>query len=83
MSHSLMVRYGMSVLKGVSKQHNITKFVLYNWAHWNDLGRREDLLQDMLSRLPPDERDMFTTGEYTNKYGGTFPCIQLSSSSEY
>ena len=71
-----MIRFGMSVLKGLSKQHNIVEFVLYDW-----IGR-ENLLKDMLSRLPPVERDMFRTGEYT-EYGGTFPCIRLSPSSEY
>ena len=67
----------MSVLNSVSKQRNIAEFVLY------DLGWRKDLLQDVLSRLLPDERDTFTIGEYTNKYGITCPCIRLSSSSEY
>ena len=67
----------MSVLKGVSKQHNIAEFVLYDW------GRMKHLLQDMLSRLPPDERDLFTTGRYTNEHGDTYPCIRLSPSSEY
>ena len=67
----------MSVLKDVSKQHNMLQFVLY------DLGWRKDLLRDMLSRLPADERDMFTTGRYTDERGDTFPCIRLSPSSEY
>ena len=67
----------MSVLKGVSKQHNIAEFVLYKSSE------KGDLLQDMLSRLSPDERDMFTTGEYTDERGATFPCIHLSPSSEY
>ena len=71
-----MTRYGMSVLKGLSKQHNIVEFVLYDWD-W-----RTVVFQDMLSRLPPDERDMFTTGRYT-KYDRTYPCIRLSPSSEY
>ena len=71
----------MSVLKGLSKQHNITEFVLYNWSEKGDAqGMRENLFQDMLSRLSPDERDMFTTGEYTNEYGRTLPCIRLSPS---
>ena len=67
----------MSVLKGVSKQHNKAEFVLFDWY------RRKHLLKDMLSQLPPDERDVFTTGEYTNKYGHTYPCIRLSPSSKY
>ena len=67
----------MSVLKGLSKQHNIVEFVLFN------RNRREDLLQDMLSRLPPDERDMFTTGEYTDEDGRILLCTCLSPSSEY
>ena len=71
-----MVRIGLSVLKSLSKLHNIAEFVLY------DLGKREHLFQDMLSRLPPIERDMFTTGEYTDEYGLTYPCICLSPSSE-
>ena len=66
----------MSVLKGLSKQHNIIEFVLY------DLVRRKDLLKDMLSRLLPNERDMFTTGEYNDERGRTFPSICLSPSSE-
>ena len=74
MSDLLRVKFGMAVLKGVSKQHNIAEFVLFDWY------RSEDLLQDMLSRLPPDERDMFTTGKYTDEYVATYPCIQLSSS---
>ena len=76
-SHSLMLRYGISVLKFLSKQHNIAEFVLFDWHS------RKHLLQDMLSRLPPDERDMFTTGECTNEHGNTYPCIRLSPSSEY
>ena len=67
----------MSVLKGLSIKHNIVEFVLY------DMGRRIHLLQDMLSRLPLDEREMFTTGEYTDEHDDTFPCIRLSPSSEY
>ena len=67
----------MSVLKGLSKQHNIAEFVLYDW------DRRTHLPQDMLSRLTPDERDMFTIGEYTTEYSYIYPCIRLSPSSEY
>ena len=67
----------MSVLKVLSKQHNIAEFVLYDW------DGRERLLQDMLSGLPPDERDMFITGEYTDEYRYIYPCIRLSPSSEY
>ena len=67
----------MSVLKGLSKQHNITEFVLYKW------GEQANLLKDMLSKLPPDERGIFTTGKYTNECGLTYPCICLSPSSEY
>ena len=71
------MRLGMSVLKGILKQHNMVEFVLYDWY------RREDLLQDMLLRLPHDERDMFTTRRYTYEHGRTFPCICLSTSGEY
>ena len=76
MSDSLRVRLGMSVLKVLSKQHNIVEFVMY------DCNGRKHLLQDILSRLPPDERDMFTTGEYI-EHGNTYHCICLSPSSEY
>ena len=74
-----MIRYGMTVLKGVLKQHNIVEFILYDW-----MGR-EGLLRDMLSVLPRDKRDMFTTRGYTDERGYTYPCICLSpySSSEY
>ena len=72
-----MIRFGVSVLNGLSKQHNIVELILYDWT-W-----RESLLQDMLSSLPPEERDMFITGKYTDERGNTFPCIRLSPSSEY
>ena len=72
-----MFKFGVHVLKGISKKNSIGDFVLYN------RGRREELLTEMLTRLTPDESSRFSIGQYTDDGGDTFPCIRLSPSSEY
>ena len=59
------------------KTNSIAELVLCDW------DGRVHLLQNILERLPLVERDMFTTGRYTNENGSTIPCIFLSPSSEY
>ena len=72
-----MFKFGMHVLKVISKNNGIGDFVLYDW------GEREKLLTEMLTRLTPDETSRFSIGQYTHVDGDTFPCICLSPSSEY
>ena len=72
-----MLTFGLSVLKSIAKNQTIEEFVLYS------MGERDSVLHDMLGRLTPDQRTRLTTGKYTHKYGGTFPCIRLSASGEY
>ena len=67
----------MSVLKSISTNKRVTEFLLY------DSSYRSQVLQFILGRLTTDVQSQFTTGEYTNEGGRTFPCIRLSASSEY
>ena len=71
-----MLKFGMHILKGISKKNSIGDFVLY------DCGERGELLTEMLTRLTPDESSRFSIGQYT-AHGHTYPCIRLSPSSEY
>ena len=82
-----MVEFGVSVLKVISGNKNLTHFVLYN----RDM--RDHLLRSIIDRLPTDEQrqfiiDQYTTkyrhtiGKYTTKYGSTYPCISRSASGE-
>ena len=71
-----MFKFGMHILKGISKKSSISDFVLYNW------DERVELLTEMLTRLTPDESSRFSVGQYTEG-GPTYPCIRLSPSSEY
>ena len=71
-----MLKFGMHILKGISKKNSIGDFVLY------DCGERGELLTEMLTRLAPDESSRFSIGQYT-AHDDTFPCICLSPSSEY
>ena len=77
MSLSLSVEFGVSALKGISANDHITDFVLYNY------GNRDQVLPIILGRLSTDVRSQFTTGEYTDEDGDTYPCIRLSASGEY
>ena len=70
-----MLKFGLHILKGISKKNNIDDFLLY------DRGRRTELLAEMLTRLTPDESSRFSIEQYT--CGHTVPCIRLSPSSEY
>ena len=71
-----MLKFGMHILKVISKKNSIGDFVLYDW------DKRGELLTEMLTRLIPDESNRFSIGQYT-VYNSTFPCIRLSPSSEY
>ena len=70
-----MLKFGINVLKVISKKNSIGDFVLCDW------GKRGELLTEMLTRLTPDESSRFSVGQYTD--GNTYPCIRLSPSSEY
>ena len=70
-----MVEFGVSVLKGISGNNNLTHFVLY------DCDKRDHLLRFIIDRLPTDEQRQFIIDEYTTVYG-TFPCISRSASGE-
>ena len=78
MPDSLNFKFGVHVLKDISKKNSIGDFVLYN-----DCGERVGLLTEMLTRLTPDESSRFSIGQYTDEYGNIYPCIRLSPSSEY
>ena len=69
-----MLKFGMHILKGISKKNSICDFVLL------DLGKRGELLTEMLTRLTPDESSRFSV-EHGD--GGMYPCIRLIPSSEY
>ena len=71
-----MLKFGIHILKVISKKNSISDFVLY------DVDKRGELLTEMLTRLTPDESSRFSTGQPYNN-GGTLPCIRLSPSSEY
>ena len=70
-----MVESGVSFLKVVARKQSITKFVLY------DKKKREAKLQDILSSIIPNEKRRFKTGECRDGQR-SYPCIQLSPSSE-
>ena len=71
-----MLKFGMHILKGISKNNSIGDFVLLGF------GERRELLTEMLKRVTPDESSRFSVGQYTEG-GPTYPCIRLSPSSEY
>ena len=71
------MEFGVSALKGILANEHVTDFILYDW------DRRDQVLQDILGRLSTDVQSQFTTGEYTDEGGGTYPCIRLSASGEY
>ena len=77
MPDSLILRFGLSVLKTIAKNHIVEEFALLGQ------GRRDSVIRDMLDRLTPDQRVSFTTGKYTDETHLTFPCIHLSASGEY
>ena len=74
MSDSLVVEFGVSVLKGISGNKHTAHFVLYG------RGKGVHLLHSIIYRLPTDEQ--FIIDEYTTKYGHTYPCISRSASGE-
>ena len=71
------MEFGVSALKGIVANQHVIEFVLY------DYGERDQVLQNILGRLTTDVQSQFTTGEYTDEDGDTFPCILLSASGEY
>ena len=75
MPDKLMLKFGMLILKSISKKNSLGDFVLY------DFFDRRELLTEMLMRLTPDESSRFSIGQYT-ALGPTYPCIHLSPSSE-
>ena len=60
MSDSLMVEFGVSVLKGVSGNKHTSHFVLH------DQRRRDHLLHSIIDRLPTDVQRQFIIDEYTD-----------------
>ena len=72
-----MVEFGVSVLKGISGNTNLTHFVLYNCN-----GKRDHPLRSIIDRLPVDVQRQLIIDEYTDKYGDTYPCISRSASGE-
>ena len=73
----LVVEFGVSVLKGISGNNNLTHFVLY------DCDKRDHLLRSIIDRLPIDEQRLFIIDQYP-KYEDedTYPCISRSASGE-
>ena len=70
-----MLKFGIHVLKVISKKNSIGDFVLY------DRCKRVELLTEMLTRLTPDESSRFSIGQCTDGRD-TYPFIRLSPSSE-
>ena len=64
------MRFGVSVLNGISANKHIIDFVLYK-------ERGYDVLHSILEALPTDVSRRFTTGVYD-----TYPCITLPPSGE-
>ena len=62
MSDSLVVEFGVSVLKGISGNKHTAHFVLYG------RGKRVHLFHSIIDRLPTDEQRQFIIDEYTTKY---------------
>ena len=76
MSDSLMVEFGVSVLKGISGNKHTSHFVLYG------RGKGVHLFHSIIDRLPTDDQRQFIIDEYTTMYGNTYPCISRSASGE-
>ena len=70
---ALAVRFGVSVLNGISANKHVMDFVLFSY----NLERSVHILQSILKTLPTDVRTRFTTGMYSS-----YPCIHLTASSE-
>ena len=70
-----MVRFGMSLLKGVSERLPLEMIAMY------DQGNRRGLMDDIPAGLSPDERNKFTVRD--GKDDDTNPRILLSLPSEY
>ena len=68
-----MVEFGVSVLKGITGNNNLTHFVLYNG--------RDHLLRSIIGRLPIDVQRQFIIDQYTESLR-TFSCISRSASGE-
>ena len=71
-----MVEFGVSVLKGISGNNNLTHFVLY------DCDKRDHLLRSIIGRLPTDVQRQFIIDKYTDEVGDTYPSISRSASGE-
>ena len=78
MSDSLMVEFGVSVLKGISGNQHTSHFVLYDQVP----GSRVHLLHSIIDRLPTDAQRQFIIDKYTDEYRVTYPCISRSASGE-
>ena len=76
MLDSLMMEFGVSVLKGISRSKHTSHFVLYDW------GERDHLLHSIIGRLPTDVQRHFIINKYIDKYEDTYPCISRSASGE-
>ena len=72
------MEFGVSALKGISANKHITDFFLYDWDE-----RVDQVLVNILGRLPTDVQSQFTPGEYTDENGDTSPCIHFSVLGEY
>ena len=68
------MKFGVSVLKGISGNKHTTHFVMYN------MGLRDHLLSSIVDTLPTDMQRHFIIGTY--KYGATYPCISRYASGE-
>ena len=79
------MEFGVSALKGISRNEHVADFILYNCYRSGevDSGRSAQVRQNILGRLTTDVRSQFTTEWYTDEYDFTFPSIRLSASGEY
>ena len=73
------MRFGVSVLNGISTDKHIMDFNLY--SEWVLCVGGDHVLHSILETLPTDVSRRFTTGVY-NSSGVNFPCITLSPSGE-
>ena len=76
------MRFGVSVINGISANKHIMDFVLYKkkgdlYSEWVLCVGGDHVLHSILEALPTDVSRRFTTGVY-----GTYPCITLSPSGE-
>ena len=79
------MRFGVSVLNGISTNKHIMDFNLY--SEWVLCVRGDHVLHSILETLPTDVSRRFTTGVYRSRKGfncpyNRCPCITLSTSGE-